>query len=351
MTEEELDLLASAYVDGEATPEETRLVDSDPALQQRVASMRSISNRVSVTTPISAEVKERHIGAALAAFVDATDGSTADGPKMTTVPTDKSAPSDNVDTGYFDLDNPDNGEQSDTGEADNVIQLGSRQGRGGTNQLVQSRSRNRMPHWLSTAAAAVVVVGGGLWMVSQGGSDTTDTAAELTAEVQTADDSESAPAPESDGDAEDADDALAQGTGADDDEANEAMADEAMADSAEETDEPSSAEETPVTTVAELPESTSTAGDGGFFPTEPAKTYETVPAAEQVAEDLADALQRDVSRSNCNGDLLASGEVETFLGYAPVLVEGKQAEFFLVRSPAGEEVGILVDNSCNQLTS
>ena len=66
MTPQELDELASAYLDGEATAEETALVESDPRLQARVEELRTASDLVAA--PVDApsdEVRDQMIAQAL----------------------------------------------------------------------------------------------------------------------------------------------------------------------------------------------------------------------------------------------------------------------------------------------
>jgi hypothetical protein len=65
---ESLDELASAYVDGEATPDEVARVDADPTLLARVAELRTVAAAVAEPVdPPPAEVRDAHIAAALAA--------------------------------------------------------------------------------------------------------------------------------------------------------------------------------------------------------------------------------------------------------------------------------------------
>lgn len=64
---DELDLLASLYVDGEATPEERARVEADPAARERVAEFMLLQDAVSApVTPADLATRERTIAAALA---------------------------------------------------------------------------------------------------------------------------------------------------------------------------------------------------------------------------------------------------------------------------------------------
>ena len=68
MTDDELDLLASSYLDGEATPQEMALVERDPELRRRVDEMRAVRQMMQAPTPVPGAVKEQHLATALAAF-------------------------------------------------------------------------------------------------------------------------------------------------------------------------------------------------------------------------------------------------------------------------------------------
>ncbi len=50
MTDDELDLLASSFLDGEATPDEVALIEGDPALLARVEELRLA--QAAVRTPV-----------------------------------------------------------------------------------------------------------------------------------------------------------------------------------------------------------------------------------------------------------------------------------------------------------
>ncbi len=66
MTPEELDELASAYLDGEATVEEAALVESDPRLQARVEELRAVRDLVAAPVEVpSDEVRDQMIAQAL----------------------------------------------------------------------------------------------------------------------------------------------------------------------------------------------------------------------------------------------------------------------------------------------
>ena len=62
------DELVSAYLDGQAAPDEVALVESSPDLMERVNALRSISNLLGGLLEAPPEQKETHISAALDAF-------------------------------------------------------------------------------------------------------------------------------------------------------------------------------------------------------------------------------------------------------------------------------------------
>ena len=64
------DELVSAYLDGEATPDEIAQVEARPELLAQVEALRAVSERLSVIPAAPAEQKETHIAAALNVFDD-----------------------------------------------------------------------------------------------------------------------------------------------------------------------------------------------------------------------------------------------------------------------------------------
>lgn len=65
---DELDELVSAYLDGEATPDEVARVESDEGLRARVAVFTAVRDRVAAPAPAPQGALDGAIGAALAAF-------------------------------------------------------------------------------------------------------------------------------------------------------------------------------------------------------------------------------------------------------------------------------------------
>lgn len=62
------DEVVSAYLDGEATPAEVARVETEPALQARLAAFRAVSARVAQVPEVPAEAREAHIRQATAAL-------------------------------------------------------------------------------------------------------------------------------------------------------------------------------------------------------------------------------------------------------------------------------------------
>ena len=60
--------LVSAYLDGQAAPDEVTIVESSPELMERVAALRSVSNLLGAPLASPPEQKEAHISAALDTF-------------------------------------------------------------------------------------------------------------------------------------------------------------------------------------------------------------------------------------------------------------------------------------------
>ena len=66
MTPQQMDELATAYLDGEATPEEAALVESDPQLQELVEEFRAVRDLIAAPVePPSDEVRDQMIAQAL----------------------------------------------------------------------------------------------------------------------------------------------------------------------------------------------------------------------------------------------------------------------------------------------
>ncbi len=314
MTDDELDLLASAYLDGEATSEEVDMVERDPALLARVEAMRAIGQQVAtpVTGP-SAEVKEQHLAAALAAF-----GTTA---------------------GTSDAETA-NSESSNAAAAP-VIDLAERASKprrssAASKPATQSRT---MPRWLPAAAALMLFGGAAAVIASQGlggGDDATDTAAMETESAEdsaeAADFDASAARAETQVADDAADDAsteeLAGGSG----DEEEAMEEEAMEDDEAMEDEA----EADAASSAPAQE-----GDGGFFPRDPVLFFDAAPDPDQVLQQFEPDLRTNVTQSEC-GDFAAPLTDGSVLGYVPIEVAGEAAELFLLARENGTESAVIL---------
>jgi hypothetical protein len=192
MTDDELDLLASAYLDGEATPDEVALVERDPDLQARVAELRAVDLSGGVTPSVPNALKEAHLAAALQAFDQELAVRQESSDAIATAASARPAPS------------PESVERP-------------------------RRWWQTMPAWLP-AAAVFVIVGGGLFLAVSQDGDSEESATETA--LDAVDDSA-----ESDFDDASSDDAATEAMSAADEE------DFAAFDAAGDTDAASEAEE------------------------------------------------------------------------------------------------------------
>lgn len=331
MTDEELDLIASAYVDGEATPEEVALVEREPALAARVEEFRALDAEIAGAPPVPENLKEQQISAALAAF-DATPKTTGQAPATVSV-----------------------------GAPENVIDLTDRSsGRGGSDSTpltdrtapTSIESRSMFPSWLA-AAAAVVVIGGGvvfsLNRLSGGGDDAETATADVASDAPDAGEGEvSAEAramEESTEEAEDTDQAAGTENFMDaDDEEDDAMEEEEEAMEDEAADAAASSGPADEGGDAESTE-------GGFFPDEPIMTFSSVPDPDTAMEALSDLpeFRSDVFRSNC-GESLGLPDDSTVGSFAPIEIAGEPAELFLIVGSDGAESPLIVDAGCEPLS-
>ena len=310
MTDEELDLLASGYLDGEATPEEVAMIERDPALLARVEELRAAQSAVRAPVPgPSMGLKEDQLAAALAAF-DVTDRRTT---VMAVDPTSVL---------------PEAGEDAEAGEgaeagedaeateiAEPVIDLRSRRAE---REQRRAEAAGRM-RWLSAVAGVLVFAAGAVFLIGQvngGGDDgefagdvpAADTAATESAEAQLA------PA---------GDDTAADVANADDGaEASADIASEAMAADAEEefsvedaADGSSDEAADPADSAASEPTIRELAEEG-FFGDEPVASYARIPTSDELLAEL-DLPWRDPEAAMCavRAELPAGAEV---IGYLPI---------------------------------
>ena len=71
----DFDDLLSAYIDGQATPEEVARVEADPELRAQAESLRALSDQLSAgITPLPSTVRSRHVAGAMAAFDETVSG-------------------------------------------------------------------------------------------------------------------------------------------------------------------------------------------------------------------------------------------------------------------------------------
>ena len=331
MTDDELDLLASAYLDGEATSEEVAMVERDRELLARVEEMRSVAEQVSV--PVAGpdpSVKEQHLAAALATF-------------GTAAPVEEATPTGG-ETGAPVIDLSERAKRSRSATPTAA---------GGAEPPSRSMPGRSMPRWLTAAAALLIVGGGGALLISQGvGSNDLGETADAGSDTE-----------ESAGDAsDDAMDELATeaGTANDAPEAESVMADEAMADDAVEEDameeeeamEDEALEDDEEASDADRETTAAPAeGDdsGGFFPDEPVLFFDTVPDPDQVLQELDVTLRTDPTAAACvdSAIVLSDGPI---MGYLPIEVAGAASEFFVFANAAGAESAVIFDAAtCAQI--
>ena len=354
MTDEELDALASSYLDGEATPEEVALVERDSTLMARVHELRQVQALLRAPVQAPQELKDQQLTAALAEFsgdrratlsVFESDRSTGEPPIDITG--DDSVPPVVVPVGV-------GAEAPAVDAGSDVIDLRSRQSR--------RRPDNRM-RWLSAAAGFLVFGFGAVFLAGQ--MNSADNGADEAA-VAAADDSADA-IEESESFEGAADDGAAAGAAiAADDAAAEAMAD---SDAAMESEEMSADAEEPlaVTDSADdtgadeeaAEESADGAGgppiifddvpDSGFFPNEPAVGYSNVPSSDEIVGNL-DLRWRQPESAQCAARVSLQADAEV-IGHLPIEVtnpDGTTAvveALYIVTGPDFEV--ILVDpDSC-----
>ncbi|MGI9595680.1 MAG: hypothetical protein ACR2QK_05950 [Acidimicrobiales bacterium] len=331
MTEDELDLLASAYLDGEATSEEVALVERDPGLLARVEQLRSVSGRLTASVPLpAAELKEQHLAAALAEF----DGPTA------AAPTVKLPQGEVVGEvvgatrrGTAGRDTERSGMPSSP-----PISLDSKR---------EARKVRSLPQWLPAAAAFLLIGGGVVWLAGQTGSDDSETAsveaadeptdggADLAAEEVRAESEQSQA-----GDA-----AMDTAEATESAEAADEGEEEAMNDAAEDAaDEDAADDGRAATTTTPAAQQ---APAGGFFPDEPVMSFAQVPDTESILEDMP-PTRLDVGQSNCGLGFEAPAGLEV-VGFLPIEIEGERAELLVLVDGAGSESAVILDEACGQM--
>lgn len=154
------DDLASAYLDGQLSPEESARVESDPRLMAEVEALAGVVERLqSEEAPVDAGTRQRHLSAALAAFDQL-------GLDPSSAPTNVIA----LDTaGGRAGGEPTPVYPQPDDMARRTARVASAPAHDDDLQARRRRSRQRqgLPSWLS-AAAALLVIGGGIgWFVSR----------------------------------------------------------------------------------------------------------------------------------------------------------------------------------------
>lgn len=319
MTEEELDNLASTYLDGEASAEEVALVEGDPALLTRVEEFRSLALLTAAEVLPDPQLRERQLAAALSAFSTSGDGETSS-------PTESPAP-------VIDL----------TERRKSAPTVASRQQHNRQQSPDELRKRRTMPAWLAPAAGLLVLLAGGGWLLSNSTSSNDTETAALEITDDTADDAvEEAgeTAGSMDESAEDGDDAALRASSAEmveeesvdyDADDQDAMS-EAMEDDAEESD--AAAEDTGSQRPL-LPAYTEYGPGGVFDPTGLTST------------DLVDDESipwGDPAQARCQVTADDLGYI--LLGYLPVDVDQRPSELLLFDDGAGQRIVERVDESC-----
>ena len=335
----DFDDLASAYIDGQLTENETARVEGDPELQARVDELRSVSEALNVdVSPVDETLKRRQLNAAMAAFDQLETEST--GPAT---------------------------EVAKDNEAGAVADLGQRRAdkEAAKGPTSTGRGRAGLPSWLGVAAGLLLLVGG-IGFLSQvtGGSD------DETAAFDTADSSESAgeaaeeesldvaesPLATGGGDEAMEDDAAASAMVEDEEAADDASADEdadegsvdTSTDDAEEASEDEGEDgDDRAGENGEGPPTTSSPA-GGLFPSESVEEARVL--FGEIPDDAAVA-------SLARGDLLApslslcatEGELadgRPIVGFIPIAVDDLNGEVLFVEVEP-EPSAVVLTEACS----
>ena len=328
---EELDELASAYIDGEATSDEAARVESTPELLDLVDELRSV-RASSLELPYPEEAtKERHLAAALAAFDEQRDLR----PSHLAVASSSAS---------FPHDDRDEESESDAGETTSTTESNA------TVVPMRPRTSGRTPPaWMVNAAAALVVVGGvgfALTQLPSGSDETVADSVELS---------------EADGDAESFDAASSSNavttTGAL--ERAEALVDESFADA------DGAGEEAGVASDSAASEDDAIEDDA-----EAAEEDSSHESQAPVGPLLSVAVGSTASDVLLEFDLLFDDDVltppphrcqdvigtimnpsgGTVLGYAPVEIGGDLTDLVVFDS-AGQRRALLLDSACDVVSS
>ncbi len=323
------DELLSAYIDGEASPEEVALVEGDPRLRAEARALRALADDVAQVPGPPPGLRADHLATALGAF-DAL-GDPAGGGVVAEEAADP---------------------------ADPVISLSEARHR----RTVRTRpeadeSVRRLPAWLGTAAAAVLVVGGlgfAALVALPGGSDDEDAAVAFeTAEESTDDAAEESTADEAEDDgaralaAEGESDTAADDAGGQDD-AEAGAESQSVAPTAPASDE--TGDESGNGGVDQAAPSTTTAPPASTELVEEARRrFPEVPAPEELTE-LADGELLAPELSQCAFALQRPGRP---VGFVPLGIGPDEsvvnAELIVTDEADGSRAFTLVDGGCAPL--
>ncbi len=316
MTDEELDLLASAYMDGEATPEEVALVERDPELQARVEAFRAVRVDETVTPPPG--LIDRHLATAMAEFEGIASG-----------------PADGAGAPVVDL-------RAEAARRDGQRADGS-DGSDGRADRRRNRPRRTMPSWLPAAAGFVIIGGGLIWAIGQTGGSGDDAASEADTAALATEDAATEEAAEAD--AGGADEAADFDTLTDEGEESEAMeesaADGAARSSAAEAEAPAPADGDDAADTAD--DEAAEDAEAGLVEPEPLLFFDEVPDPDTI-EDLPEP-EPDLERSLCGPEILSPSLGEP-LGFIPIEIGGRPAELYLFLDGDGTEIRLLIDEDC-----
>ncbi|MCP4228079.1 MAG: hypothetical protein GY773_32425 [Actinomycetia bacterium] len=296
----DFDALVSAYIDGQATPEEVALIEGDPVLRAEAEALAVVIDRVAYELPVPPPgLRQAQIGTALAAFDQLA-------------PVSEEAPPAGAVLGDLATH------------------------RAGRRRTALPQHRGGVPAWLGAAAAMLVAVAGIGWVVQAGDSDDESADTFASADQDESTESESA----ADGEAMNTTEAMA--------EQSQAVAAEADAMEAATDDDASDA--APESDTSGRDQSSTTSVEGGFFPDEDAKTRNdarlnlTAPPTEAVLADLTAGPLLDPALSLC-GPYVDVGPGQSLIGMVPISIGDQQGEILVYESTDDSERSLLIVES------
>jgi hypothetical protein len=289
------DELVSAYLDGEATPDEVALVESDPVLRAEADALRQLTDQLASELPAPpAALRHQHLDTALAAFDElAVAGADSSGP---------------------------------------VIELEQRRAQASARSEARAH-RAQLPSWLGAAAAVILVVGGiGVALRAVGGGQDDD-AALVTAAGD-----------DGDAGADEAAETEAEGLVAEAEASDEgfAEADEA-AERAQLADDADTAAGAPApedeAVADEAAEGDGGLGAGGFFGDDERidqarVELESWPGEDAMTELASTAERLEPNLASC-GPVVVPEPRATLVGFVPVRVAGVNGEVLVYETEGG----------------